>query len=201
MTRFPQDGVQLPESPIHPRQNFNGLDIWPWDWGGIEVADAQTKDGQTVAWAADCIGKHKSNQPFYLTVGIYRPHSPWYAPKAYSKNTIIALTSDHGWYLGEKNMWHKGKLWERATHVPLTLFAPGVTRADSVSDQPVSLIDWYPTFTDLAGLAKPDHLDGESLRPLLSDPSAQRARLAITAMGGEGKASYSARMDRWRYIR
>ena len=98
-------------------------------------------------------------------------------------------------------MWHKGKLWERATHVPLTLFAPGVTRADSVSDQPVSLIDLYPTFADLAGLAKPDHLDGESLLPLLNDPSAQRARPAITAMGGEGKVSYSARTDRWRYIR
>jgi len=62
--------VQLPESPIHPRQNFNGLDIWPWDWGDIEVADAKTKDGQTVAWAADCIGKHKSKQPFLMTVGI-----------------------------------------------------------------------------------------------------------------------------------
>jgi len=277
MSRFPQDGVQLPESPVHPGQNFNGLDIWHWDWGGIDATDEQTEDGQTVSWAADYIGKRRSKQPFFMTVGIYKPHSPWYAPKAFfderpldqvklpavkaddlddvpafakthvgkgednhakivdknlwasavraylanitfadaqigtlldalekspaAKNTVIALTSDHGWYLGEKQMWHKGKLWERATHVPLTIYAPTVTQADSVCDQPVSLIDLYPTFADLAGLPKPAHLDGESLLPLLSDPTAKRARPAITTMGGEGKVSYAARSDRWRYIR
>lgn len=277
MTRFPQDGVQLAESPVHPGQNFNGLDIWHWDWGGIDVTDEQTEDGQTVAWAADYLARHKSKQPFFMTVGLYKPHSPWYAPKAYfderpldqvklpevkaddlddvpafakthvgkgedyhakivdknlwasavraylanitfadaqlgkllealekspaAKNTIIVLTSDHGWYLGEKEMWHKGKLWERATHVPLTLYAPAVTHAGSVSDQPVSLIDLYPTFADLAGLPRPEQLDGESLLPLLRDPSAKRARPAITTVGGEGRVSYAARSDRWRYIR
>jgi arylsulfatase A-like enzyme len=277
MKRFPEQGVQLVESPVHPGQNFNGLDIWHWDWGGIDVTDEQTEDGQTVAWAADYISKHKTKQPFFMTVGLYKPHSPWYAPKAYlderpldqvklpevkaddledvpavakthvgkgednhgkivakdlwtsavraylanitfadaqlgklldalerspaAKNTIIALTSDHGWYLGEKQMWHKGKLWERATHVPLTIYAPTVTHAGSVSGEPVSLIDLYPTLADLAGLAKPAHLDGESLMPLLSDPSAKRARPAITVMGGEDKVSYAARSDRWRYIR
>ena len=76
-----------------------------------------------------------------------------------------------------------------------------MTHAGSVSDQPVSLIDLYPTLSDLAGLPKPGHLDGESLLPLLRDPSAKRARPAITVMGGEDRASYAARSDRWCYIR
>jgi arylsulfatase A-like enzyme len=116
-------------------------------------------------------------------------------------NTIIVFTSDHGWYLGQKQRWHKGGLWEEGTHIPLTIYAPGITHPGSVSSQPVSLVDLYPTITDLAGLKKPDHLDGESLLPLLKDPLAIRQRPAITATGGEEKAGYAIRSDRWRYIR
>lgn len=275
--RFPQPGVQLAEAPVHTGQNFNGLNIWHWDWGPIDVPDEQTEDGQTVAWAADFVQQHRSKQPFFLAVGLYKPHSPWYAPKAYfderplnqaklpevkandlddvpafakghlsggenyhqqivakhlwadavraylacitfadaqlgklldavehspaAKNTIICLTSDHGWYMGEKQMWHKGKLWERATHVPLTIYAPGVTQPDSVSAEPVSLIDVYPTLCDLAKLKQPEHLDGESLLPLLQDAATKRTHPAITTMGGEPRVSYSARTDQWRYIR
>jgi len=275
--RFPQPGVQLAEAPVHTGQNFNGLNIWHWDWGAIAATDEQTEDGQSVAWAAEYLRAHHSKQPFFLAVGIYKPHSPWYAPKAYfderpldqvklpavkaddlddvpafakehissgesyhqqivsknlwqsavraylasitfadaqvgklldalgqtsaAKDTIICLTSDHGWYLGEKQMWHKGKLWERATHVPLTIYAPGVTQSDTASGEPVSLIDLYPTLADLTDLEKPAHLDGESLLPLLKEPTAKRTHPAITTMGGEARTSYAARTDRWRYIR
>jgi Domain of unknown function (DUF4976) len=52
----------------------------------------------------------------------------------------------------------------------------------------------------LAALPKPKHLDGESLAPLLKEPSAKRARPALTASGGEDKASLAVRTERWRYI-
>ena len=98
-------------------------------------------------------------------------------------------------------MWHKGKLWERATHVPLTLLVPDVTVPGTASAQPVSLLDLYPTFVDLARLKAPDHLDGQSLVSLIKEPSSSRDRPAITAMGGGKNASYSARSERYRYIR
>lgn len=275
--RFPEVGVQLAEAPVHMGRNFNGLDIWHWDWGPIHFSDEETEDGQTVAWAANYLAHHEGTAPFFLAVGLYKPHSPWYAPQAYfderpldqvklppvqdndlddvpefakdhlrnadnyhalilknhlwpdavraylanitfadaqlgklldalnhsnaAKNTIVCLTSDHGWYLGEKQMWHKGKLWERATHVPLSIVAPGITQPGTVSTQPVSLLDLYPTFCDLTDVAKPAHLDGESLLPLLRDPSMKREHPAITTMGGEGRTSYAARTERWRYIR
>lgn len=273
--RFPETGVQIPDLPVHTGQNFNGLNIWHWDWGGIQAADEKTDDGQIAGFAADFLTQ-KQKQPFFLALGLYRPHSPWYVPQKYfdalppldaiklpevkaddledvpavakthlkegyhqlileknlwkdavraylasvafcdamlgrileavekgpnAKNTIIVFTSDHGWYLGEKQMWHKGKLWEETTRVPLTIYAPGVTQADSFSAQPVALIDLYPTLCDLTQLPLPEHLDGSSLKPLLQDPAAKRDRPAITCMGGGKNAGYAARDDRWRYIR
>jgi arylsulfatase A-like enzyme len=118
-----------------------------------------------------------------------------------AKNTIIVFTSDHGWYLGEKQMWHKGRLWEEATHIPLTVYAPGVTKPDTSSSQPVALIDLYPTLCDLVKVPPPEHLDGKSFKPLLLDPAAKRDRPAVTCMGGGAKAGYAARDERWRYIR
>jgi hypothetical protein len=49
--------VQIPDLPVHTGQNFNGLNIWHWDWGGIPVEDEKTDDGQIVAFAADFLGK------------------------------------------------------------------------------------------------------------------------------------------------
>ncbi|MDP1591755.1 MAG: hypothetical protein Q8M07_28615, partial [Prosthecobacter sp.] len=93
------------------------------------------------------------------------------------------------------------KLWEPATRVPLSVYAPGVTQPDSVSSQPVALVDLYPTLCDLVKVSKPEHLDGTSLKPLLADPSTKRDKPAITCMGGGKNAGYAARDERWRYIR
>lgn len=273
--RFPERGVQIPPLPVPVGQNLNGLGIWHWDWGKIDVPEAQTEDGLVTSWASDFL-KQKSSKPFFLAVGLYRPHSPWYVPQKYldlfpldqvllppvkmddlddlppvakqhlkpghqheqllklgkwkeavqaylacvaflderlgellaalesgpnAANTIIVFTSDHGWYLGEKQLWHKGRLWEVATRVPLTFHAPGITAPDGVCSQPVSLVDLYPSLCDLAKLPRPDHLDGESVLPQLRQPETPRHQPAITAMGGGEKVSYAARTDQWRYIR
>ncbi|MEM9481613.1 MAG: sulfatase-like hydrolase/transferase, partial [Verrucomicrobiota bacterium] len=40
------------------------------------------------------------------------------------KKTIVVFVSDHGYLLGEHEMWKKTKLWEDAIHVPLMISAP-----------------------------------------------------------------------------
>ena len=116
----------------------------------------------------------------------------------YSDNTIIVLWSDHGYHFGEKWHWHKQALWDRATRVPLIVVAPGVTRAGGQCDQPVSLIDLYPTLIDLAGLPEKRGLDGQSLQPLLKNPESEWERPAtITYLYG----NHALRSRRWSYIR
>jgi arylsulfatase A-like enzyme len=132
-------------------------------------------------------------------------------------NTIIVLTSDHGWGMGEKDYLYKNSLWQESTRVPLIVRAPGVALVGTASEHPVSLIDLYPTLIDLCGLTgdtkKNDQghtLDGHSLQPLLRDPQAGEwsgPDAALTALYkwrmkyDPSRESYSLRSRDWRYIR
>lgn len=95
------------------------------------------------------------------------------------RNTIVVITSDHGFVIGGQSYLFKNAPWEASTRVPLLIRAPGVSTPGRRSSEPVGLIDIYPTLNDLCGLAgdtrsgprgKP--LDGYSLRPLLTDAGA-----------------------------
>ncbi len=112
-------------------------------------------------------------------------------------NTIVILISDHGFHLGEKQNWTKGTLWEEATDSVMMWRVPGVTQPDQVCTRPVSLLDIYPTLVDLNGIARPDHLDGQSLLPLLKDVRAPRSQPAITVYDGH----MSVRTETARFIR
>lgn len=114
----------------------------------------------------------------------------------YADNTVIVFWADHGWHLGEKHHWKKSTLWEEATRVPLLFAGPGIAKGRCTS--PVGLIDVYPTLIDLCGLSDRPGLEGQSLAPLLSDPSADRERPAVTT---HGRGNHAVRSERWRYIR
>ena len=113
-------------------------------------------------------------------------------------NTIIVMFSDHGWHLGEKARWRKHTLWRESTRVPLIVVAPGITQPGSRSDVPVSLLDLYPTLTELAGLPTPDHVEGLSLLPLLEDPGVSLERGAVVTTYGYRNHAVSS--DGYRYI-
>ena len=114
----------------------------------------------------------------------------------HASNTIILLWSDHGWHLGEKQHWHKTTLWEEATRVPLIISAPEYQ--PGVCNRPVSLLDLYPTLTELAGLESIQSHDGVSLVPLLRDSNADWNHPAVIEFN---RGNAAVRSDRFRYIR
>ena len=113
-------------------------------------------------------------------------------------NTIIVLWSDHGYHLGDKQCGVKFTLWEKASHVPFIIVAPGVGRPGSVCSTPVSLVDIYPTLVELAGLPPKADNDGASLVPLLVDSNAEWTRPALMT---EGPGNHAIRTSDFRYIR
>ena len=121
----------------------------------------------------------------------------------HSDHTIIVLWSDHGWHLGEKQHWGKWTGWERSTRIPL-MVAPAKMMADDFAEpgskcnEPVGLIDLFPTLTDLCDVRAPGGLDGESLVPLLKNPWQDSGRLLFTLFD---PGNISVRDSRWRYIR
>ena len=133
-------------------------------------------------------------------------------------DTLVVMHSDHGWHLGEYNMWEKRTLWENAARVPLVMRAPrgaivpgggggggggggeGVAARGARSSAPVELVDIYATVCDVLGVALPEGerhpVEGTSLLPLLLDPSLgelgpQRAGSSGSA-GSAGSPSPSA---------
>lgn len=268
-----------------PPKRLNGITNWVggrnggptarvYDWGPWPKRSEDTPDAKTVDYALRYLSK-THEKPFFLAVGIFRPHSPFFAPpeffekypvesiatpktkeddledlpsggqkmladgkpflfktmaahqqwkhavrayqacstfadaqigrlldglekSPYLKNTVIVLWSDHGFHLGEKKHWEKFALWEKATRCPLIVVAPGEAQAGGRCESPVTLLDLYPTLIDLCGLTKNNHLNGESLLPMLKDPKAQRSAPVVTTWG---RGNHSVRSSSWRYIR
>jgi arylsulfatase A-like enzyme len=85
-------------------------------------------------------------------------------------NTIIVLWGDHGWHLGDHDLWEKHTNLENATRAPLMVAAPGMKpgRTNSLSEH----LDIFPTIVDLAGLAIPSQLQGKSLKSVMQNNSA-----------------------------
>ena len=88
-------------------------------------------------------------------------------------NTLVVFASDNGVYGGVGDCrplrGDKGHLYEGGIRVPLIVRWPGKVKPGSVSGEPVSLTDFFPTLLEVAGL-KPSSgvaADGESLVPLL----------------------------------
>jgi arylsulfatase A-like enzyme len=113
-------------------------------------------------------------------------------------NTIICFWGDHGWHLGEKEHWRKFALWEEATRAPFIWVVPGVTKPGGVCERTVDFMSIYPTLCDLARVAKPAHVEGPNIRPLLANPAAAWSEPAITTFG---RNNHAIRTERWRYIR
>ena len=126
-----------------------------------------------------------------------------------TENTIIVFWSDHGYHLGEHDLWCKTSNFELDARVPFIISAPGVQKQAGVhTDALVELLDIFPTLTDLCGLKEPHKLEGLSLRPILIDPMAtvksatftQHPRPAYSKNGAlPTHMGYSIRTKQYRY--
>jgi arylsulfatase A-like enzyme len=118
-------------------------------------------------------------------------------------DTIIVFTSDHGYHMGEHGLWQKQSLFEESAGVPLVIVAPGVTKPGGVAATPVSQVDLYPTLGELCDVPVPNNLQGQSLVPILRDPTQAGRGWALTQVGRGGREGrffgYSLRTPRWRY--
>src|SRR4051812_15938820 len=122
-------------------------------------------------------------------------------------NTIVVFVSDHGYLLGEHGQWQKQLLFEEANRVPLILAGPNISGRGG-SPRTVEMLDLYPTLVDLCGLAVPKHkLEGKSLKPLLTEPTAEWNRPAYSQVqrgtdqtpAAPSLMGRSVRTERWRY--
>ncbi|MGB0595070.1 MAG: sulfatase-like hydrolase/transferase [Rubripirellula sp.] len=94
--------------------------------------------------------------------------------------TIIIFTSDHGYHLGEHDLWSKVSIHEESARVPLIVIVPG--KQPAVCNSLVELLDLYPTISNLCGIRPSSKLQGKNIAAMLDDPTV-KVRDAILCSG------------------
>lgn len=119
-------------------------------------------------------------------------------------NTVVILWGDHGWHLGDHGIWCKHTNYEQATRVPM-LIADLRAPKGQKNSSPAEFVDIYPTLCELAGLAVPEVLEGDSLKPILDGSQTAIKDVAVSQytrhVPGHGEAmGYAYRDTRYRYV-
>ena len=137
----------------------------------------------------------------------------------HADNTVVILTSDHGFHVGGKEAIYKQTLWDSGTRIPFIVAGLEGMPAGITCHQPISLIDVYPTLIDICGLPENPHagrngypLDGHSIKSLIQNPDGKWSgpEVAITALPGKDHSQhrehvgtlyphFSVRARDWRY--
>ena len=90
--------------------------------------------------------------------------------------TMVVAIGDHGWQLGEMNLWRKMTNFELGTRVPLMMRVPWKAQAPRKSPQIVEAVSLYRTLSELAALPTPEaSVDGESFASVFDGAPAAAA--------------------------
>jgi len=140
-----------------------------------------------------------------------------------AEDTVVALHGDHGYQLGEFNIFCKETNFNRATHVPLIVRVPWLKSIPlgSQTNAMVELVDLFPTLVNLAGAPQLDpslkqltqaaHMTNQSSNYSFSQYSRYRClhdffeQKPQQCQGGKSNMAhftgYSVRSPHWRYTR
>ena len=84
-----------------------------------------------------------------------------------AEDTVVAYTSDQGFFLGEHGWFDKRFMYDESLRMPLLVRYPREVAPGSTSDALALNLDFAPSFCELAGVPVPDYMQGRSLRPIL----------------------------------
>merc|ERR1712150_210388 len=149
------------------KNNYSPIDTSPIEWGsGAEGPD----------WEVPLSDKNQRiwKQGYYAAAAfsdaLFGELLAELEGSGVANDTIIVMTSDHGWGLGEHNHWKKFTNWETDARVPLIIHHPKRPKTwGTRSKALVELVDLYPTTAELAGIPvykSKESIEGDSFAHL-----------------------------------
>lgn len=111
-------------------------------------------------------------------------------------NTIVVLTSDHGFHIGEHSLWGKTSNFELDARVPLIICDPRQPSGHGQKTEAIAeLVDLFPTLAELAGIQSdvPVNLEGTSQAPVVRQPGTRVKEAAFT----QHQRPFYARPEKW----
>lgn len=146
----------------------NVLPMHPFDNGSVLV-----RDEWTALWPRSEQALQDEWQDYYATItgfdhqiGRFIDHLE---KRDELKDTIVVFTSDHGLGMGSHGLMGKQNVYESGYKAPCIFAGPGIARG--ACDDPVYLMDIYPTLCELCGIEQPQGLDGRSFASMLMSKS------------------------------
>ncbi len=85
-----------------------------------------------------------------------------------AENTYIFFTADHGLSVGHHGLIGKQSLFDHSVRVPFMVTGPGI-KAGVRNSSPIYLQDVMATSLELAGAERPEHVQFQSLLPMLRE--------------------------------
>lgn len=156
-----------------PRHQTPPTGVPEWAYGDREPTRYYSTGEYSVVWEPD------SEDTLDLLHAYYASVSYWDAQigrvvealeqSGRAGDTIIVVTSDHGFNYGQHNYWGKHCLREHSFRTPLLIVNPG--SASRCFAGLTEHVDLFPTLCDLAGLPRPEWLEGRSLASIVRQES------------------------------
>lgn len=237
---FPYNGLVMPPQPDPKWSDFYAL---PDDWIGkilietefihqhyqdyiqtlndegllpllsADLTDSARMDICGEAWRANGVLSYIAANRF-VDAMVGRIYNDLKSHKQIMKNTVLIITSDNGYSLGEKAHWKKSTMYETDLRVPLIIVDFSHPHGN-ICNRTVSLLDLFPTIMDFTGTPYPNfadgsnYLDGYSLRPLVLHPAMSWNRPVLSTFKNNVHDSddgycfrqFSVRDEEWHYIR
>src|ERR1043166_2116811 len=161
-TQYSDLRIDPPESMANTPENNRGKPRWVLNqrnsWHGVEFP------------------YHTNQSPQELEREVYRALSSvddslgrlleYLKRNKLEKNTVVVFTSDNGFLYGDHGLIDKRNAYEPSVRVPLLAYAPGLLPKGATNQAVVRNLDFAPTFLDLAHVAKPQQMEGDSWLPL-----------------------------------
>lgn len=166
---------------LKPPSDLKGKDLLKWNFYGTKSEEIVTPEGMSFeegrkwryqTYIKDYLACVKSVDDNIGRVLKYLDDAEL------SGNTIVVLTSDQGFYLGEHGFFDKRFIYEESIRMPLIIRYPKVVKANTESTDIVTNIDFASTLLDLAGIKFKEKVQGKSFKPVLTQTTPKKWRQA-----------------------
>jgi arylsulfatase A-like enzyme len=87
------------------------------------------------------------------------------------KDTMLIVTTDHGFLLGEKGYWGKmvPPIYNEIAHIPLFIWDPRIQKVGQKRNSLVQAIDIAPTFLEFFNIKRPKTMQGKPLKETIEN--------------------------------
>lgn len=169
-TEMTMEHFSRKDMKLTPPADLKGKDLVKWNFYGTKNDEVVTPEGMTFeqgrkwryqTYIKDYLACVKSVDDNIGRVLKYLDDNNL------TENTVVVLTSDQGFFLGEHGFFDKRFIYEETIKMPFIVRYPKLVKASSVNNDIVRNVDFAPTLLDLANIKTTEKLQGVSFKPLL----------------------------------